>query len=395
MIEKVGKVFHTKKMRKLFFFFLLFLAVFLSWEQVEKRLPWSPIVWTPIFEDVNKAPLYREQLIPNANQNSTHSVSATVLPSGDLIAFWFGGSREGAKDVRIFQSYFKQAQQTWTAPTAILDVPTLAAAVGRYIGKLGNPLVFIDKQKRIWLYVVSVSYGGWAGSSLNVMFSDDFGKIWSMPKKLITSPFINVSTLVRNTMYAMQDGSMLLPVYHEFAAQFPEMLRVSPEGEVMEKVRMHGNGGGIQPSLLQGKDREVYAFMRSGSHTKDWKVTRLKSEDQGQSWFDFTTTELPNPNSAQIVAKVDESLWVWIGNHNPKHRQDLTLAVSHNLNKPWQVVYEFEHGKQNEAFSYPAIVQAKDGIWHLLYTANRKNIKHVQFNRAWLNQMIANAGQTP
>ena len=370
-----------------------FVAVFWAWQHVHAQKAWSPIAWTPIFKATDIAPLYREQLIPNAGQGSTHSVSTAVLPSGDLIAFWFGGSREGAKDVQIFQSYFKQAQQTWTKPTATLDVPTLAAAVGRYIGKLGNPLVFIDKHQRMWLYVVSVSYGGWAGSSLNVLFSDDLGQSWSMPKKLVTSPFINVSTLVRNTMYAMQDGSMLLPVYHEFAAQFPELLRISPEGEVMEKVRMFGNGGGIQPSLVQGKGREAYAFMRSGSHTKDWKVIRLKSKDEGQTWSGFTLTNLPNPNSAQVVAKVDENLWVWVGNHNQDNRNDLTLAISHDLNKPWHAVYQFEQGKQGEAFSYPAIIQGLDGVWHLMYTFNRKNIKHIQFNRAWLDKVITSQGK--
>ncbi len=379
----------SRKVAKLVFFTFWLIAAFGAWQHVSTQKPWSSIVWPPIFNEQTQTPFYHEALIPNAGQGSTHSVSAAALPSGDLVAFWFGGSREGAKDVRIFQSYFQQAEQAWTTPRAVLDVPTLAAAVGRYIGKLGNPLVFIDQQQRMWLYVVSVSYGGWAGSSLNVMFSDDLGQSWSAPKKLITSPFINVSTLVRNTMYAMQDGSMLLPVYHEFAAQFPELLRISPEGEVMEKVRMFGNGGGIQPSLAQGKGREAYAFMRSGSHTKDWKVIRLKSEDEGQTWSDFTLTDLPNPNSAQVVAKVDENLWIWVGNHNPKNRQDLTLAVSHDLEKPWQVVYQFEHGKQNEAYSYPTIVQAKNGMWHLLYTANRKNIKHVQFNRAWLQQVIS------
>ncbi len=376
---------------QLLFIALWLLTLGLGWQKVSQAPAWSSIVWSPIVEDSVAAPLYREQLIPNAGQGSTHSVSTAVLPSGDLVAFWFGGSREGAKDVRIFQSYFQQAEHMWTAPTAVLDVATLSAAVGRYIGKLGNPLVFIDKQQRMWLYVVSVSYGGWAGSSLNVMFSDDLGQSWSVPKKLITSPFINVSTLVRNTMYAMQDGSMLLPVYHEFAAQFPELLRVSAAGEVIEKVRMFGHGGGIQPSLVQGKGREVYAFMRSGSHTKDWKVIRLKSENEGQTWQDFTLTELPNPNSAQIVAKVDKNLWIWVGNHHPEHRQDLTLAVTDDLEGRWRVVYRFEQGKQGEAYSYPAMVQGQDGVWHLLYTANRKHIKHVQFNRAWLAKIMREA----
>ncbi|MDQ7005525.1 MAG: sialidase family protein [Ghiorsea sp.] len=373
---------------KYIFIGLWLLAAVLAWQSVERKPTWSPIAWPSIEKSDIVQPLYQTQLVPNAGQLSSHSVSTTVLPSGDLIAFWFGGSREGGKDVQIFQSYFDVKTQIWSAPQGILNVPQLGEDLGRYIGKIGNPLVFVDKQHQMWLYFVTVSYGGWAGSSINVMTSPDLGKHWGQPKKLITSPFINVSTLVRNTMYALEDGSMLLPVYHEFAAQFPELLRISKDAEVIEKVRMFGHSGGIQPSLVQGKDDETYAFMRSGSHTNDWKVIRLKSTDEGQTWQDFTLTELPNPNSAQIVAKVDENLWVWIGNHNPEHRQDLTLAVTDDLEGQWRVVYTFEDGQQGEAYSYPAIVQGKDGVWHLLYTANRKHIKHVQFNRAWLTQVM-------
>lgn len=381
-------------MGKLLFFGVWLLAAVLSWQLVSQQTPWSPIVWQKVFPSTAQ-PLYKSQLIANANQNSTHSVSTSVLPSGDLIAFWFGGSREGGKDVQIFKSYFEQKAQTWSSPQGILNVPQLGADLGRYIGKIGNPLVFVDKSERMWLFFVTVSYGGWAGSSVNLMFSDDLGQTWGEPKKLITSPFINVSTLVRNTMYALEDGSVVLPVYHEFTTQFPEILRISTDGEVISKVRMFGKGGGIQPSMVQGTNREVYAFMRSGSRAKEERVLRLKSRDEGQNWSSFAVTELPNPNSAQIVAKVDDNLWVWVGNHNTEHRQDLTLAVSHDLDKPWQVVFQFEDGDKNEAYSYPDIVQGLDGTWHLFYTANRKNIKHVQFNLAWLQQMMHEARQTP
>jgi len=381
-------------MGKLLFFGVWLLAAILSWQLVSQQTPWSPIVWQKVFPSTSQ-PLYKPQLIPNAGQNSTHSVSASVLPSGDLIGFWFGGSREGGKDVQIFQSYFAQKTQTWSSPQGILNVPQLGADLGRYIGKIGNPLVFVDKSERMWLFFVTVSYGGWAGSSVNLMFSDDLGQTWGKPKKLITSPFINVSTLVRNTMYELEDGSVMLPVYHEFATQFPEMLRISKQGEVLKKIRMFGKGGGIQPSLVQGKDRDIYAFMRSGSGETQRKVLRLRSEDEGQTWQDFTVTELPNPNSAQVVAKVDENLWIWIGNHNPEHRQDLTLAISHDLEGEWQVVHHFEQGELNEAYSYPDLTQGLDGVWHLMYTANRKNIKHVQFNKAWLDSVLKGKVSSP
>ena len=73
----------------------------------------------------------------------------------------------------------------------------------------------------------------------------------------------------------------------------------------------------------------------------------------------------------------------------------MTLAVSHDLEKPWQVVYQFEKGGRGEAYAYPDLTQGLDGIWHLMYTAKRKNIKHVQFNRAWLGKVMKDKALTP
>jgi len=369
------------------------LACFLSWQYVSNSPEWSPVVWPKIETALSTTPFYDERLIPNAGQHSTHSVSTTTLPSGDLIAFWFAGSREGGKDVQIFQSYFQQKPQQWTEPQGILNVPQLGKDLGRYISKIGNPLVYVDKKQHMWLFFVTVSYGGWAGSSLNLMSSDDLGKSWGKPKRLITSPFINISTLVRNSMNELEDGSVVLPVYHEFIAQFPELLRVSAEGEVLSKTRMAGANGGIQPSMVQGEDDELYAFMRIGSHATQHQVLRLNSQDDGQHWSGLTQTDLPNPNAAQIVVKAGEKLWLWIGNHNAKDRSDLTLAISHDLKGGWQSVYQFEKGEDGDAFSYPAITQGQDGVWHLMYTYKRKNIKHIRFNQAWLNEQIKTSEQ--
>ena len=36
-------------------------------------------------------------------------------------------------------------------------------------------------------------------------------------------------------------------------------------------------------------------------------------------------------------------------------------------------------------FSYPALLQARDGRIHLAYTWRRQGIKHAVFNEAWLD----------
>jgi len=42
-------------------------------------------------------------------------------------------------------------------------------------------------------------------------------------------------------------------------------------------------------------------------------------------------------------------------------------------------------------FSYPYLIQARNGDFHLVYTWNRSFIKHVRFNRPWLDQQMKKA----
>jgi predicted neuraminidase len=42
-------------------------------------------------------------------------------------------------------------------------------------------------------------------------------------------------------------------------------------------------------------------------------------------------------------------------------------------------------------FSYPYLIQASSGDFHLLYTWNRVFIKHLRFNQAWLEKKLKEA----
>ena len=42
----------------------------------------------------------------------------------------------------------------------------------------------------------------------------------------MTSPFVNVSTLVRSNPFRYADGSIGLPAYHEFIGKFAELIRI-------------------------------------------------------------------------------------------------------------------------------------------------------------------------
>ena len=56
----------------------------------------------------------------------------------------------------------------------------------------------------------------------------------------------------------------------------------------------------------------------------------------------------------------------------------LALAVSHDDGDTWERVMRLEDsGGRLLEFSYPAIIQASDGMVHVTYTWRRANIKHV------------------
>ena len=90
---------------------------------------------------------------------SNHSSSIAETPDGDLSILWYGGTREGAKDVCIYEERIAPEGLTASAPEIICAPSDLARDLLRSIRKVGNPVVY-SQDKRLWTFVVSVSYGG-------------------------------------------------------------------------------------------------------------------------------------------------------------------------------------------------------------------------------------------
>jgi predicted neuraminidase len=79
---------------------------------------------------------------------------------------------------------------------------------------------------------VAVSFGGWAASRLVVLESDDLGRSWDFDEALTTSPFMNISTLVKTPPIRYADGTVGLPVYHEMVGKFGELLRLDKHNPI-------------------------------------------------------------------------------------------------------------------------------------------------------------------
>lgn len=330
--------------------------------------------------------IFESQIIPQPSYlPAAHSSSFTMMPNGDLLAFWFAGTREGSPDVKIWSSIYHSGK--WSMAHAVLDPSMIARANHRYVIKVGNPVIFRAQSGELHLFVVSVSVGGWSGSALNHLTSDDDGKTWSQPERIVISPFFNLSTLVRTSAVSLSDGGFYLPVYLELGRKYPELLRFNADGNFIEQIRITAKNRMIQPSIMPISSDSAWAYFRNSStNLDDRELFAAKTLDGGKSWSKPEMTNLTNPDSSLEVVNLADGRYLMV--YNQDNRSHLNLAISVN-GLYWRKIYELENTPGDE-FSYPS-VHVNNGYIDVLYTNNRKTIKHVRFNREWLSEVIKHA----
>ncbi len=334
------------------------------------------------------APRYETQLLPNSTAASVHSATAAEISGGRLRAFWYGGSREGASDVAIYTSVYAPGEKTWSPERVVMTRELAQRHLRRTVRKLGNPVVGRDARGRLCLYFVSVSVGGWAGSAVNLMVSEDEGETWSPPRRLIASPFFNVGTLVKGAPLLLSDGAVGLPVYHELLGKFGELLRVDSEGRAIGKIRLSWGRSSLQPVIVPRSEKEAVGLMRYAGDPPN-RILMVRTADGGVYWSPPVKTALPNPNAAIGSALLSDGLLLLVFNNAEENREDLSLAISQDFGNSWRIAHRFEGDSGSPQapvpeYSYPWIMQDRAGDIHALYTWGRSRIKHVRFNRAWL-----------
>lgn len=130
--------------------------------------------------------------------------------------------------------------------------------------------------------------------------------------------------------------------------------------------------GVIQPTLLTYPDGKIQMLCRS-------TVTEILSswsEDSGRTWSELLSIGLPNPNSGIDAVTLKDGRQLLVYNHQIKGRNILNVAVSEN-GEDWRAAALLEDDQKGTEFSYPAVIQTNDGLVHITYTWNRKQIKHV------------------
>jgi predicted neuraminidase len=310
---------------------------------------------------------------------SAHSASLVQLANGELLSFWFAGSREGARDVRIYSARWKDDR--WSTPEPVIEIYGVMKGQWRLVRKLGNPVAAQDGNGTLHLFFVTVSLGGWATSNISRVSSQDGGRTWGAPSLLVTSPFMNLSTLVRSPAVSRADGGFDLPVYHEGATKFPEMLHFDREGKLLRKTRMAHGGALIQPTTVAAGPDAALTLLRDAGPAR--RLRALHTNDAGRTWSNVVDTDQINPDSAVALTRLSDGTFLMAFNPRNEGRTELALAISRD-GQHWEKKKTVEYEPGGE-FSYPTLLARSDDDIHLVYTWQRRHIRHIRFSRAWLD----------
>ena len=80
-------------------------------------------------------------------------------------------------------------------------------------------------------------------------------------------------------------------------------------------------------------------------------------------------TVLPNPNSGTDAVTLKDGRTLLVYNHLPRGRETLNVALSAD-GVNWQAALVLED--QPGEYSYPAVIQTRDGLVHITYTWKRE-----------------------
>ena len=188
------------------------------WRARERPAP-APFQRHPVAAPRGEAPRFQSRFVATRPGIHAHAACLVELADARVRAFWYSGSREGAPDVEIHTAVFDPDRGEWGEEKTVATPAGTQRSIWRYVRKVGNPASIRTPEGTLWLFYVTVSVGGWGGSAINAVASRDDGETWGPARRLVSSPFLNLSTMVRGEPVLYADGTIGLPVYHNLVVE--------------------------------------------------------------------------------------------------------------------------------------------------------------------------------
>ena len=347
--------------------------------------------------------LYTKTSFPQA-----HSATIAETTKGDLVATYFGGTRERNPDVCIWVSRKPKGSDEWTAPQLVadgvfktgseeaklaglsgLDSTNVSADKGPIVDKsvrknpegwqrkaCWNPVVYqIPGGDLIIYFKIGNKVADWTGWLVR---SKDGGKTWSKREPLQegflgpikNKPIINKGRLIAPT--SIEEGGWRL--YFEYSDDMGKTWKRTDFVKADEGVKA------IQPAIMVLADGRLAAVAR----TRSEHIGITYSSDNGLTWSKLELIDTPNNNSGLDAVTLKDGRHALICNDRPipkgiKNGKGVRTPLSVMLSDDgvnWRHWVTLEDSPINQ-YSYPSIIQTSDGKLHCIYTWRRQRIKHV------------------
>jgi predicted neuraminidase len=320
--------------------------------------------------------LLEEFIYESGPYPSVHASTIVETPAKELVAAWFGGTRERSPDVGIWVS--RREKNGWTPSVEIAN--GVQADGTRH--PTWNPVLFQPRTGPLMLfYKVGPSPENWWGM---LRTSADGGRTWSEARRLpdgILGP-------IKNKPVQLADGTIVSPTSTE-SEEEPSKWRVhfersSDGGRTWTATAPLNDGlalAAIQPSILF-REKLGGAKLQAVGRTRQSKVFTTSSDDGGRTWSTMSLIDdLPNPNAGIDALTLADGRQLIVYNPTTRGRSPLAIAVSRD-GRAWTKVITIED--QPGEYSYPAVIQTSDGRVHVTYTWKRQRVKHVVVDPAKL-----------
>ena len=345
---------------------------------------------------------------------SCHASTIVERRNGDLVCAYFGGTYERDPDVCIWVSIKKKGEKEWSDPILAADgvfelgspqalmagisEKTTDASAGPCKSKgnkrksCWNPVLFeMPDGELLLFYKIGFQVSDWTGWLVR---SRDGGRTWSdhdpLPEGFL-GPIKNKPILLGDKLLCGSSTEINGWRFHVeiLDTKTGEWKYVGPI-ESTVAVKTDDNQPHpidcIQPSFLKLKDGRLQVLMR----THNAKLATSFSSDNGETWTPVTLSEIGNNQSGTDAVTLRDGRHVLIYNNfetlpnkTKGPRTPLSLAISDD-GEHWQHLLTLEDSPVGE-YSYPAIIQGKDGTLHCVYTWQRERIAYKQVDLNKIN----------
>jgi predicted neuraminidase len=304
--------------------------------------------------------------------------ASTIEETKDyFVSAFFGGTKEGNKDVQIWVARKKKGDQKWDLPRrAGHGVQYTSVETGkenRY--PCWNPVLFQAKNGNLYLfYKVGPSPKKWWGVMRS---SPDQGARWWGAYRLpegITGP-------VRAKPVMLDDGRLLCGSSTEDQGWRVHMEWTKTLGGSWYRTEPLNDGkefAAIQPTILKHSDGKLQILCRS-----DDNIRQSWSTDGGKTWSPLEKSILPNPSAGIDAVTLKDGRHLLVYNHSTRKtggRSKLNVAVTED-GKTWKAALKLEDKTtlkgEKASGSYPGAILGSDGLVHIVYTWKYKRINHV------------------